>query len=444
MSTQKEFVTFSSLETVDNQQISKFAIFETFFLVPFIVLPLTIIGIFYIFDYIFGIYDTSIYIYIFAMPFVSVPFLLLRTEKSTQKGLELFESIMDQENHYELYKALLILFPITTLILYYFNNDFFYSILLVYLLSFIQIFITQKRMKDKGLGILLGTIWFLYLVIDLWILLAYIILIPILMYISNKNFDSTLDSLTMFPAFILIAIGSLSLAIYSKIYATFSTFSIDSLKAIPLNYKRSLFCIDFLTLPEVLPNIEKTNLNDFKFSKILHEEDIHKLTLFLFSVTLFLPVMFYRYSIKYTALAYLPIAYLFRLKDNNIDGLITSTSLSILNKMSFWLTIVFVLISIYEFIIAGFYYIIDNINQAKIYGNTFFTNLDTLDIIRIILYISSIVLFLMINKIYYERKGKKVKPHLAKFYINLLNLSNWTSMSFTIIHFYIFVRVISS
>ncbi|MBN2825482.1 MAG: hypothetical protein JXQ76_09175 [Campylobacterales bacterium] len=128
MNKQENYVNFSSLQSVENNKISKFAIFETFFLVPFIVLSLTIISIFYIFDYIFGIYDTSIYIYIFAMPFVSVPFLLLRTEKSTKKGLKLFASIIDHSNHYELYKALLILTPLLIFVLYHFTHNLLYSI----------------------------------------------------------------------------------------------------------------------------------------------------------------------------------------------------------------------------------------------------------------------------------------------------------------------------
>ena len=149
MKNKNSFVNFSSLQSVKNNQLSKFAIFETSFLVPFIILPLTITIVFYIFNYLLGVDDNYFYIYIFSMPFISVPFLLLRTEKSTQKGLELFASIIDKSNHYELYKALLILNPIIIYILYYLTNDLFISVLITFLTSLIQIFINQEMSKKR-------------------------------------------------------------------------------------------------------------------------------------------------------------------------------------------------------------------------------------------------------------------------------------------------------
>jgi len=441
---QKDSVNFSSLQSVENNQLSKFAIFETFFLVPFIVLPLTILGIFYIFDHVFGIYDSSIYIYIFTMPFISVPFLLLRTEKSTQKGLELFASISDKVNHHELHKALLILTPLLTCILYHLTNNLVVSLGLSIPIIATQIFTHREMNRSRGLVLLVSPIIFLYFVIDSWIFLyILLLLVSIALPIKSDHDSDKFESLVALPSFVVIAIGTLILAIYTKVYATFSTLSLNSLKSIPKNYKRYLFYIDFRTPPELLPNIEKTNLDDYKYSKILKQNDINKITLFIFTVTLFLPVMFYRYSIKYTALAYLPIAYLFKLEDNNLDGIIRAKSLSALSLFSFGLTVIFLLFSLREFIISK-YYSIGNISEAKEFYNSFISHFDTLDLTRVILYSLSIVLFLIINYIYHERKGKKVKPHLAKFYINLLNLSNLTSIFFTAIHYYIFVNVVSS
>jgi len=327
----------SSFKSVDRGQISIFAMVETL-----IAMSIALSLWYY--------YDTFIHILI---GLAIAPFLLLRTEKSTKKGLKLFESIVDKSNHYKLYKALLILTPILVFILYHLINSLVISLGLVLPIITTQIFFNREMNRLRGLVLLVFPTIFLYFIIADWVYLYTVVLVfTIILSLKSENDSDRFETLFVLPSFVVIAIGTLLLAVYTKVYAILSTLSQNSLKTIPKNYKRYLFYIDFMTPPELLPNIEKTNLNEYKYTTILKQNDINKITLFIFTITLFLPVMLYRYSIKATALFYLPLLWLISTPKDK-----TLTQRMEIESQSFWAYLMFFysLIIVFVFTILPIY-----------------------------------------------------------------------------------------
>ncbi len=279
----KDKVWISSVESADKLQFSVLALVETVLAVS-------------ISFYVWFTYDFYWHIII---GLIVAPLFLLRTEKSDNYGLALFEK-------YHLSTALILgltVFLILIIIDIITNTDFYYL--------FCEIFFPKNSLPQDYL---------LKEYLPIWYNNLYI-LTPTEMIEKQKN------NYNFFCIILVSFLLAFHLPIWIlKSFTTIKSFSLRSINKIPNNWYKITFSTDIFHPIELMPSISKTN-SKYKTSKFINKsintlvresngelEIIVKLidiiTLFLFLFAVFIPVILFRYSIKSTAWIYLPLLWL--------------------------------------------------------------------------------------------------------------------------------------
>jgi hypothetical protein len=122
---------------------------------------------------------------------------------------------------------------------------------------------------------------------------------------------------------LLFLVLTLAIKIGVSVYNA-ATRPVESIAAIPSNWRRVVLCTDSATIPEILAGIEEYNEKDnvlgiFRLSNIsagmIHSDtqaDILVLFSFLFLIVVYIPSILYRWSLKCTALLWSPLLYVFK------------------------------------------------------------------------------------------------------------------------------------
>jgi len=156
--------------------------------------------------------------------------------------------------------------------------------------------------------------------------IIHLLLVPFVMYI----FHYYMGYITM-TEIISVLLFSIVVITCIKMIAIIATVSFQSIKKIPFNWYKSIFCIDSFSKPEVVPGIENTNhwyrYSEFTNWKALRASEGNELlnksltfrirNIFIRSL-FFLPSVIFRYSLKSTAWIYLPLIWLIQ-PQNKLD-----------------------------------------------------------------------------------------------------------------------------
>ncbi|MCG3686108.1 hypothetical protein AB0W27_00255 [Aliarcobacter butzleri] len=358
MESVKSWVYKSDLFSVQNDKISLLAIIETS-----IMIILTI--------YAWGWQNFYLPLYI---GLVIAPFLLLKTDKSIQEALILFDKyfhLVDVKyNKYLSYFFMLLFYSVIGYIVY--NIEGFVIGLFLVLLCIVFLEITEK----------------------------------------HKNiFSSVFAFFELVPAVIWNQIMLAIFAIFIKIYATIKYFSLESIKAIPENWKRIVFEVDIFYPPELLPEIESSNLENLSSFKstnllIVLKLDIsapNKIFVILNYLIFLIPSIIYRYSFKATALIYIPIIWLIPSKNIPLKLIMKEYTRTLLSKIMFFYS----LFVVFFLTIIPFYLYIKSIKilnylpkiiNEKIYKIFFVIDFNFWHLTRFIASVLTIIIFICFEK----------------------------------------------
>jgi len=159
-----------------------------------------------------------------------------------------------------------------------------------------------------------------------FIILGIIVLIYFIIQNINFNFFGN-GIVSLFFGFIYgiligLALYIFLLALGSKIFSTVKHISYQSFISIPKNWFKIIHCIDMFHYPELIPGIEKRQVDKDSFLKWSGFVDLHYkskmllleriiIILLIFPVHfLYIAVLLFRYSLKSTAWIYLPFIWL--------------------------------------------------------------------------------------------------------------------------------------
>lgn len=295
---------------------------------------------------------------------VLAPLLLLRTEESTRLGLIWFVgfwawwekfSLIDDKSLNEFIKILLFSFVgfifLITILWFVISFEVWVIFALIFLISWGVLFVLKRNLLSKSenrflvvvlrIAVEVGTKTRLMskkIVLILAILLLTAILINTLLYIDKTIVGIILFILFIIGILVMIfqmalilgvgGVGGVGVVIVTsnlliKFTATTFTFfchPLTSLQIIPKNWYRIVLATDMAHPPEWLPGIESQQyhnliekFDEFRFHKWLvhvknnkhYDLDVVILTLFIF-----LPALLYRWSLKSSALFYLPFLWI--------------------------------------------------------------------------------------------------------------------------------------
>jgi hypothetical protein len=316
----RDWVWRSSFKSVAQGKISLFAMVETFIAMS-IALAIW--------------YYNGTFIHILAGLAIA-PFLLLRTPKSTEDGVKLFKKIIYTKIIDYLSDFLNIVFWLSIGYLY-FNLEGIYIGIVIAIIGKVVEKLDRQIVYKYKYKILKELVEFLNIIIN------------------------ALSQLFVIP-FITILV-----AILIKIYVTLKYLSIKSINSIPKNWKLLVLSLDSFHPPEIMPEIETRAKNDdldmLKFSNfrvIIREGFPWTLPYLIIYIFLtFIPSFFYRYSIKATAIFYLPFLWLIAPPKT------TLTERMEIESQSFWAYLMFgySLIIVFIFTLLPIYL---NIHQESI------------------------------------------------------------------------------
>lgn len=266
--------------------------------------------------------DSTIYIIIAV---TLAPLLLLKTDVSIKKGINLFlyRKEFDKKN---MYKSKL-LWIIT--ILGMFTSGLLSNLLLLFLYTIIPI---QNNLLMLGIiycaiiGVIFGSILTIFgylrdrhLIVGLWVFIAFTNISSI-----EKDYYYLILIIIALPLCYIIGmlIGFLCRSLIVKVYVTLIQLlinPIDTLSQIPKNFREQIFVNDIFYSPELLPDIWKVN-KSFQASGIIENsknKHIHLKSIAYIICFFLLPAYLYRWSIKSTAWFYFPLIYIFNLNKIN-------------------------------------------------------------------------------------------------------------------------------
>jgi len=361
MASIKSWVYISNLFSVQNDKISLLAIIETAIM--------TILTV-----YAWGWQNFYLPLYV---GLIIAPLLLLKTDKSIKEALIIFNK-------------------------YFYLVDIKYNKYLSYF--FMLLFYS-------GIG------YILYNMKGLEIAFFIVFLLIIFLKITEKHKNIFVSLVTFFeivPAVILNQVMLAIFTIFIKIYVTIKIFSLESIKAIPKNWKKIVFEVDIFYPPELLPEIESSNLENlssFKSTNLLLilEPDfptskLYKLFIILNYLLLLLPSIIYRYSLKATALIYIPIVWLIPTKGISLKVIMKENTKTLLSKIMFlyslfvvvFLTIIPLYLHINSIEILNY---LPGIINEKIYEIFFVINFNLWHITRFFASVLTIIIFICFEKI---------------------------------------------
>lgn len=402
MESVKSWVYKSDLFSVQNDKISILAIIETS-----IMIILTI--------YAWGWQNFYLPLYI---GLVIAPLLLLKTDKSIQEALILFDKYFHLVDvKYNKYLS-------------YFFMLLFYS----------------------GIGYIVYNIE--GFVIGLFLVLLWIVFLKITE--KHKNiFSSVVAFFELVPAVILNQIMLAIFAIFIKIYATIKNFSMESIKAIPKNWKRIVFEVDIFYPPELLPEIESSNLKNLSSFKstnllIVLKLDIsapYKIFVILNYLIFLIPSIIYRYSFKATALIYIPIIWLIPSKNISLKLIMKENTKTLLSKIMFFYALFVVIfltifpLYLYTKSIEILNYLPKIINE-KIYEIFFVIDFNFWHLTRFIASVLTIIIFICFEKILLHLEednnyGYKNKAHFCLLLDKFRKIFAFFTLLCTLYIFYI-------
>ncbi len=313
----------SNEKSIVNNEISLLAIIEVIFAI-------------FIYWYIALYFNT--YLHIVISIFLT-PILLISSNESRKKGLELFNKWTELSDQDITLKVRLTMSMSTLLIITlfsYFSYKLFISsngleinTLLIYAFSSIMsgtflIFFTSKRAErfdllsrqfvSMHIGLILSS-----LLIGKIPLLTINLLIFVLLIVISRT-----PGLRIFTALILIntvtyTLGTLSRSLVSIVISVFFYFQ-QSFYEIANNWRRQTFVIDFHQFPEIIPDIEKSRIELLKLSYRVDQIKKDPIALIPFLIVfgpLFLISTIYRISIKSTFWFYIPFLFLTKTPDLN-------------------------------------------------------------------------------------------------------------------------------
>ncbi|WP_353571905.1 hypothetical protein [Candidatus Albibeggiatoa sp. nov. BB20] len=260
-------------------------------------------------------YETVLYI---AIASAVAPLLLLRTEDSTVRGLEYFEGfILLIKKNYMIY-VLTSVFVISIILKFtlFFGSWLFVSCVLV-----IYILISWLNEEYKSITYLVKHQSNIIKTIGITCLVILFLLGVIAFHEVEKSLELGIFNSIIFIILMTIS-GMIISSLINKFLAIIISFisnPIESIKAIPQNWYRIVFASDSLHLPELVPGIElkkyqytTKNLQKLRFTNwfFKHSETHVDVIIKIIMLLMYVSPILYRYSLKSTALFYLPFVYI--------------------------------------------------------------------------------------------------------------------------------------
>lgn len=145
--------------------------------------------------------------------------------------------------------------------------------------------------------------------------IAILLTISCALLSGNKCFESKATlALPTLPIAIGLVAGVWLRSLFIRTMTTLRFVAVG-ITQFPDNWLRTIYIIDFLHLPEIVPGINNI-ASDFRIetiTKTAHKQEnaFFRMTIFLFLLILIIPALLYRWSLKSTCWLYLPVVYLF-------------------------------------------------------------------------------------------------------------------------------------
>ena len=342
-------VLLSSVRSYKSCQISLLGVLETI-----LSLILSISLVFF--------WDSWLHVFLSA---IFAPVLLLRTNKSVNLGIKYFSNVVIWSDSDNLSVRLVRCF--LSIVFFYFAYVLCYPdewsvLLLTTMMSLVGFIKTEIKINQKLIELFLSN------AINIWLILSFIVAL----YITYK-FPTDVNSLVwniiiwtfeVLIVFALVLVASMMLgmvllfgsifivcnvvgaiilnilnvvftSLICRVLAIINSMRYSfyySVNEIPRNWFRTLFCLDTMRPPEIIPGIEETSNNKefkhiqyLKFSKWMTDENnylvvgetlptalLSLLFSFIFNLLFFLPSVMYRFSLKSTGIIWWPLIFLLK------------------------------------------------------------------------------------------------------------------------------------
>ena len=353
-----------TVESAENKEFSLLALLESLFAVSLS------LGIAFWYDYWWHIVIAS----------CLAPFLLLRTDESTRKGLQTFNKIWEK------------LDPTSNIVLSVFLGVAIIGWLLSIYSSSTVMFVWFFL---GSIGLLISwlaeskTIKFYKLPLYLQIIMIVAIVVVAVFVVVG--------GIVVVVGVIVVGVvgGVVGGSLVSKTLAVLNTCIKNfwrSLKAIPGNWYRIVFCVDICHPPELVPGVEgekyrelAEGLSDLQFGRwvfgigsSLKERDSSEkligLLLVLLTPILYLPALVYRWSLKSSSIVWLPLIWLIREEKKGEDYPDDNTWLTVRLKQEYK-TVTAIFQFIYSLIVRALFWLIRAEKRGEDYSddNTWLT-----------------------------------------------------------------------
>ncbi|MBF0455552.1 MAG: hypothetical protein HQL72_12150 [Magnetococcales bacterium] len=338
----------STPESVENGEPTVLAIIET-------VLAVTL------YWWLAWAFDTHIHL---LASIIVAPFLLLRSPESIKRGLEWFVGYMYDEKEISplrtpitFFGVVLFAFSIAYLCTEMVSNNFlstwsswssfghdiligFFALMVEFMVAFAILGERAKKMPFVVALLIVGIFG-----IGIEVVGALGILVAILIIGGALN-SMAAGAIFLLPIFsIPVGVGIWFRSIFVRFFAT-ARHPIAGIISFGNNWRQIVWAVDSKHFPEIVPELgsQTENLSLKKFLQYVQSEDWNKRYISLVSYPIiFIPTMFYRWSLKSTCWLYLPLVYLISKTNGQSEFLVSTLHRSRGESARIWLALAVIL-----------------------------------------------------------------------------------------------------